>query len=191
LRSHARGWLAVLTNVALVGLALPSLVFAVRNRDLLTDYGALRATNARYQQDVRLLASVPGPALFEDPLLGFDAGKPFLFDPFNGTQLMVAGRLPEQLITDALQARCFAAVALYADLSPRVRQLAPAAPESSKATASIDDRWTDNVLRILNEQYALVEPGRSRWAYIYAPQGPPSMEAPACRGLLRAATESQ
>jgi hypothetical protein len=160
-RAAALGLLAA-ASVLPVASDLPR-----RWRDAL-NYGGLSREEAAYLDDVALLRSAPGPALFEEPLLGFDAGKEFLFDPFTGSLAMVSGRVPESLLLDPIRRREFGAIVLTLP----VEKLLP----RSRGDPSPDGRprlrgwWTRNVLETLRENYDPYDPGRRRFGYFYYPK---------------------
>lgn len=52
-----------------------------------------RVAQRRFAEDVAVLRSLPGNALCESLLECYEAGKPFLYDPFNATRLIQAGEL--------------------------------------------------------------------------------------------------
>lgn len=63
------------------------------------DWAAVRQLPARgrdFDFAVALLRSRPGPALCQDLLLCFEAGKPFLYDPYFADAERLAGRLREE-----------------------------------------------------------------------------------------------
>ena len=129
------------------------------------DYGRLRRAEEVYRADVALLQSIPGPALFESLLLGYDAGKEFLLDPINSAQMIVMGRIRETLVTDAIEQRRFGAIVLDADLDDALcgaRYLA----------FTTLTRWTPRTLAAIAENYRRLENGRSpRFFYVPRPAG--------------------
>ncbi len=72
------------------------------------------ADQATFAQEVALIESRPGPALCESLLRCFDAGKPYLYDPFNATRLISFGKLDPQVIVDGLRTHQYGAVQLAA-----------------------------------------------------------------------------
>lgn len=127
----------------------------------------LRRNEETYELDVALLKSIPGPALFESMLLGFDAGKEFLYDPFNTAVMMAAGRIPEGLLVDRIRARDFSVVVLNYDLDDMVAALAPVT--DGKPAISGSDRWTDHTLLALKQNYRKLSQDRLRRAFFYVP----------------------
>jgi hypothetical protein len=135
------------------------------------DYGRINRSERAFMNDVHVLRSTPGPVLFEDPFLGFAAGKQFLFDSFDGSLLMVAGQVPERVLLDPLRAKRFGAIALNFDLDQKLRrlnQLQTASTRSEGAKTTVTERWTDNTLRSIAENY---ERARTNGLYyFYTPQ---------------------
>ncbi len=65
---------------------------------------ALRAAISQsnnFQRETELIRERPGPALCESLLACYEAGKPFIYDPFNATRLIAAGKLdPSPLLKE-------------------------------------------------------------------------------------------
>jgi hypothetical protein len=119
--------------------------------DLATlDYGKLKTAEERYLADVRRLRAIPGPALVEDILLGFDAGKDFLFDPFLGATLMSRGRLSEDVLIERIRRKEFGAIVLWLKLPEALAR--PRKPVTDP-NRNFSERWTDNVLKAIAEYY--------------------------------------
>lgn len=125
-----------------------------------------------FQRDAGFLKSIDGPVLFEDPLLGYHAGKPFLFDPFLGSQMIVSGRLSHRLLDDAIQNHCFAAIALYLDFPPAAARVDSGSPISPlRPTTRFTELWTDHTLKTIYENYRPVRFDRQHLYYFYVPKG--------------------
>jgi hypothetical protein len=134
------------------------------------DHGRLEREEQAYRADVELLRAVPGPALFEELLLGFEAGKEFLFDPFSGSQMILSGRLPESLLTDRLRRKEFAAVVLTSrDVEESRRRLLRTGRHSPGGPPRRMGWWTRGTLEAVRDSYALHAPGRRRYAFFYFP----------------------
>jgi len=69
------------------------------------------------------LRSQTGPALCEDMLLCFHAGKPFLYDPFFVFNLLKVGRLREDELVAFVETRTLRSIQLYLDRNEKT--LAP------------------------------------------------------------------
>lgn len=136
-------------------------------RDALSP-GRLEREEAAYLDDVALLRGTPGPALFEEPLMGFDAGKEFLFDPFGGSLSMVSGRVPESLLLDPIRRREFSAIVLT---SPVERLLPRTQGDSASAgPPRLRGWWTRRVLEAVRENYDPYDPKRRHFGYFYFPK---------------------
>jgi hypothetical protein len=133
-----------------------------------TDYANLQIKNKLYREDVLFLKSIPGPALFNDLLLGFDAGKDFLFDPFNGSQLMASGRIPENMITDPIEKKVFGAIILSFNVEKKYHQKMINKDYVFPPSTTIFEQWTDNTLRAISKHYELVN--RPSNFYFYLPR---------------------
>ncbi len=162
----ARRWLAYASAVLIL---LPFAYNTWYDGGDVLDYAALRSGGEAYRQDVALLRSLDGPALYEDLLLGYDAGKDFLVDPFLATQLMLAGRLPEAALLDPIRHQDFKVIVLNADLQRRLRALAAAPSSGGPPQTTAAERWTDNTLRAILDGYELLDTGR-RSHYFYVPR---------------------
>jgi len=131
------------------------------------DYGALRRGEQAYREEVALFQSTPGPALFEYPLVGFDAGKDFVFDPFWGTELILTGHMPERVITDPIRAKRFSLISLSFDVDRVLAQRGGAGSPAPRPARTLKAGWTDNTLLAISENYRLLD---HRFSYIYAPR---------------------
>lgn len=125
-------------------------------------YRELRRAEAAYERQVALLRSIPGAALYESLLLGYDAGKEFLVEPFNVAQMIVMGRIPEAILTDAIGRHEFGAIVLDADLDE-------ALCGASYLSFTALTRWTPRTLRSIAENYQPLDGERSPF-YFYVPR---------------------
>ncbi len=80
------------------------------------------AAEKRFNAEVALLKSQPGPALCESLLLCYFAGKSYDYDPFNATRLIHFGKLDANLIRSNLQQHRYGAVQLDQPLNDPVKQ---------------------------------------------------------------------
>ena len=64
----------------------------------------------QFDREVSFLANRPGPAICESLLRCYDAGKPYVYDPFNSQRLMRAGKLDSNVIVAKIAARQFASI---------------------------------------------------------------------------------
>jgi hypothetical protein len=133
------------------------------------NYERLRREEAAYLADVGLLRGIPGPALFEEPLLGYDAGKELLFDPFTGSLAIVSGRVPEAVLVDPIRRRAFGAIVLTSAVETRMRRGPETRPR--EAPPRLSGWWTRGALEAIRENYDEHDPGRRRFGYFYLPKG--------------------
>jgi hypothetical protein len=132
------------------------------------NYARLQREEAAYLADVALLRGIPGPALFEEPLLGYDAGKELQFDPFTGSLGIVTGRVPEAVLVDPIRRREFGAIVL----TSAVETLLPRAGTRPRdAPPRLRGWWTRGALEAIRENYDAHDPGRRRFGYFYLPKG--------------------
>lgn len=132
------------------------------------NFARLAREEAAYLQDVALLRSLHGPALFEEPLLGFDAGKDLLFDPFAGSLAIVSGRVAESVLLDPIRRRDLAAIVLTSPIEALLpRSRAGAGPDG---VPRLRGWWTQNALKAIQENYDPYDPGRRRYGYFYLPK---------------------
>jgi hypothetical protein len=64
---------------------------------------ALPARESDFKSAVEFLKSRPGPAVCESPLLCYEAGKPFEFEPFSVRDQLKTGRLREDEVLQLLR----------------------------------------------------------------------------------------
>jgi hypothetical protein len=137
------------------------------------DRGRLEREERAYLADVELLRGVPGPTLLEEPLLGFDAGKDFLFDPFCGSQMILSGRLPESILTDRIRRKEFTSIVLTSrSVEESRRRLLRTGRHSSGGPPQRLGWWTRGTLHAVRDHYALHAPDRRRYAFFYFPGQP-------------------
>jgi hypothetical protein len=93
-----------------------------------------QAAEARFDQESALLRSHSGPALCENLLLCYFAGKPYRYDPFNAKRLVDLGKLDAQVQVSALQRHEYSAVQLSAPLDgdSQAERFAPAILDAIK-----------------------------------------------------------
>lgn len=70
------------------------------------------AAESRFDQQVRLLHSQPGPALCESLLRCYFAGKPYLYDPFNATRLIQFRKIDPAFMVEQVREQTFGAIQL-------------------------------------------------------------------------------
>jgi len=173
-------------RISIYGILVTGLlpIYASRDsRDLVLhalDYDRLRTREQAYRMDVELLKSFPGPTFFEDPLLGFHAGKQFLFDSFLGSQMILAGRVPEDILTGPIREKYFSAIVFKRPLQKKqssteekillLRVLEKEGWLKVKQPPKWTDNWTDNILNAMQENYELVLVNRRNLYFFYVPR---------------------
>ena len=73
-------------------------------------YSSLARRNAAFEADVQFLRSQPGPAICEDLMVCYTAGKPYLFDTFNVDELVKTGHMEESRVLAVLDTHRFATI---------------------------------------------------------------------------------
>ena len=117
LRADAGAWrmAAAFAAVPLL-LAQPIWAKAPRALDRLAHPGHLLAADRRaeseFAAEAHYLAQRPGPAICESLLLCDLAGKPFILDPFNSRQYILAGRLDQHQLIRRIATHEFSVVQL-------------------------------------------------------------------------------
>jgi hypothetical protein len=64
----------------------------------------------QFEAEVSFLAAQPGPAICESLILCYDAGKPYIFDPFNSARLVRLGKLDSQEIVKQIAEKKYGAI---------------------------------------------------------------------------------
>lgn len=163
------GWLAKVVPVALaIFLAQPILARTPEALVKIVDGPALMASNRGAQEvflaDARYIAERSGPAICESLLLCHAAGKPFVLDPFNTRQYILAGRLDEGELIRRIAAHEFAVIQVRADIC------------DDPVTTSCHilhypqkfNRFTDDTLYAIDRYYGIAR--RSRDGSFYVPK---------------------
>ncbi|MBO0735941.1 MAG: hypothetical protein J2P48_05150 [Alphaproteobacteria bacterium] len=75
-----------------------------------------RNAQREFLSEARFIAERPGPAICESLLLCYTAGKPFILDPFNSRQYILAGRLDQRELIRRIAAHEFAVIQLRGDI---------------------------------------------------------------------------
>lgn len=91
------------------------------------DIKSLRSRASDFDTAVELLKSRPGPALCEDLLVCFEAGKPFAYDPFMAYARIKIGRLDRDDVAAMIESKSFTSVQLNkaSELTPEDQPLFP------------------------------------------------------------------
>jgi hypothetical protein len=156
--------------LAAAGL-VPCLIGLGRTLPRVSHAEQLQRAALAYRASVAKLAALPGPALFEDHLLGYDAGKESLFTSFDGAMLILSGRIPETLIVEPIQQQRFCAIVLERSFPLQRLDALGALPMTSRPSRTVTERWTDNSLRAIREHYSLLESPAASYYYFFVPKG--------------------
>jgi hypothetical protein len=114
--------------------------------------------------DVKYLAARNGPAICESLLMCYAAGQPFILDPFNSRQYMLAGKLDEAELVRRIAAREFAVIQLRAGICDD-----PTTPSCHILHYRQKiDRFTDDVLYAIDQYYEISR--RSSFGAFYVPK---------------------
>ena len=140
--------------------------------DVSSRYVRNRQLEDVYRHDVEALRAIPGPALFENSLLGFQAGKEFLFDPFAASQLIVDGRIKEQSLVSRIREKDFGAIVLARDLDKTIGKLNGVAVDPSHPKTTASDRWTDLTLLTIRDNYQRLDFDQPSRFFFYIPRRP-------------------
>jgi hypothetical protein len=125
---------------------------------------ANRQAEATFLSDAQFVADSRGPAICESLLLCYAAGKPFILDPFNSRQYILAGKLDERQLIRRIAAHDFGVIQLRGDIC------------DDPATTSCHilhyrqkfNRFTDETLYAVDRYYRIGR--RSRYGAFYVPK---------------------
>src|SRR5215831_14907006 len=92
----------------------PSAVGQIYNSGALLELN--RRAEAIFLSEAKYIAGKGGPAICESLLLCHTAGQPFILDPFNSRQYILAGRLDEGQLIHRIATHEFAVIQLRADI---------------------------------------------------------------------------
>ena len=131
-----------------------ALAFVPQGTRLRQDFTLLPMREKAYIREVSFLVEHPGPAVCESLIMCYDAGKPFIFDPYNATRLVRLGKLDSNAIVQRIAARGYAAFQLDTSVDRRA-----------------SDRFPEDVLYALDKYYYEALKGPD--CYIYLPHRRP------------------
>ncbi|MBV8507288.1 MAG: hypothetical protein JOZ11_15955 [Alphaproteobacteria bacterium] len=123
-----------------------------------------RKRQEMFLADVRFVAGSQGSAICESLLLCYEAGKPFILDPFNSRQYMLSGKLNQVELIRRIAGREFGVIQLRADIC------------DDPTTSSCHilhyrqkvERFTDEVLYAIDQYYEVAR--RSTFGSFYVPK---------------------
>ena len=105
----------------------------------------------QFDAEVSFLAARPGPAICESLILCYDAGKPYVLDPFNSARLVRLGKLNSSEIVKQIAEKKYGAIQTQAP-----------------ATQKRSERFPDDVLDAVDRYY--VEAVKAPNCVIYVPR---------------------
>jgi hypothetical protein len=89
-------------------------------------FTALPYLQRRFKAEVSFLTAQPGPAICETLLLCYDAGKPYILDPFNSARLVRLGKLNSGEIAEQIAEKKYGAIQTEAPVTQkRLRERFP------------------------------------------------------------------
>lgn len=117
----------------------------------------LPARESDFKSAVDFLKSHPGPAVCESPLLCFEAGKPFEFEPFSVRDQLRTGRLREDDVLQQLRTHYFQTVQIevHTDEEDLSESDLLASLASDQKDIDKERRFTPNFLKELMKDYQL------------------------------------
>jgi hypothetical protein len=110
-------------TVLFVSLAIPMVRLGNARPDQLMQ--ADREGASRFGAEIAFLRAQPGPAICESLLRCAYAGKAFIYDPFNATRLIGAGKLDPNLMVDQIRNHAFGAIQMYNDVDDKLADPEP------------------------------------------------------------------
>jgi len=105
----------------------------------------------QFDAEVSFLAAKPGPAICESLILCYDAGKPYILDPFNSTRLIRLGKLNSSEIVKQIAEKKYGAI-----------------QTENPVTQKPTERFPDDVLDAIDRYY--VEALKGPNCHIYVPR---------------------
>jgi hypothetical protein len=93
-----------------------------------------------YAAEVSFMKDHPGPAICQSMLRCFDAGKPYIYDPFNATRFMRTGKLNSGELVARIDAQQYSAIQLN---------------QHVESTERPSDRFPDEVLDAIQRDYVI------------------------------------
>jgi hypothetical protein len=122
-----------------------------------------RKAEEEFLADVEYISEKSGPAICESLLLCYNARQPFILDPFNSRQYILAGRLEESELIRRISAGEFAVIQVRADIcDDRTTSTCHILHYPQKV-----DRFTDNTLYAIDRYYRVAR--RSQDGTFYVP----------------------
>lgn len=119
----------------------------------------LLAKKAQFGSNVAFIKAQPGPAICESLLQCYFAGKPYVYDPFNSTQLVQFGYLDPKPMIRRIENHEFGAIEMN---------------EPVEATSRPSPRFPDPILDAIDKSYRIAVRGSD--GVIYVPKPAPGKD---------------
>jgi hypothetical protein len=123
-----------------LGLALPMVHSGNARPD--KTFAANREAARRFGVEVAYLRAQPGPAICESMLRCAYAGKPYLYDPFNATRFIGAGKLDPGVMIDRIKDHAYGAIQMYNDVDQKLADPEPQMSFTIPILQAIDKYYT-------------------------------------------------
>lgn len=147
---------AILFSWLLIPLAISG------NWNVVSKMREARASETRFGRQVAAIGRAPGGALCESLLRCYEAGKPYLYDPFNATRLIELGKLNQDQMVRSIQQRKFGAIQLGAPLDNET--------QTDRVDSALRDRFTPEMLDAIRGNYVLKFQDADVAIYLPAPR---------------------
>jgi hypothetical protein len=115
---------------------------------------AMLNVQKQFEDEVSFLAAQPGPAICESLIRCYDAGKPYILDPFNSTRLIQLGKRNSNDLVKQIAGEKYGAIQTDTPLTQRP-----------------NERFPDELLDAIDRYY--VEAVKDPDCFIYVPRKPP------------------
>ena len=117
-----------------------------------------------FSTEASYISAMRGPAICESLLLCYRAGQPFMLDPFNSRQYILAGRIDQNVLIQRIAAKEFAVVQLRADICDSQE----AGPCHIRHRRVELERFSDDILHAIDHYYHVA--WRAQDGTFYAPK---------------------
>ena len=129
------------------------------------DVQKVQERSQQMERQVALLRSAPGPVLCESLLRCYLAGKPYIYDPFNSTSLILAGRLDAHPLVQQVEQQEYGAIQLSNH------------PNAEGKPMPRPERFVNEILKATGDSYQAARSDRD--CTIYLPKNSAAMAAAA------------
>jgi hypothetical protein len=154
----------ILIWLALIPVIVPFSINLKADAGELLNFRDLEKREDGHRRSRIMLRSIAGPALFEDLLLGSDSAKELLFDPFDGSRLIAAGRVREEVLADPIRNKYFSVIVLKFDLDQWLDKY------RSGKTSTGSHFVMPSMLELMAKNYELLYATPGYHAFFYIPR---------------------